>query len=100
MIFCAPFNQLLAFFVIVPYYYSRPHYNVIMKEVEVGGDVLPLPTDVFDSGDGKGTIIDSGTTLTYLPDEVYKQLMNAVYDLLPFLLSSPLKFCLLIYLSR
>ncbi|KAI3439398.1 Peptidase A1 domain-containing protein [Psidium guajava] len=57
---------------------DQPHYNVIMKEVEVGGDVLPLPTDVFDSGDRKGTIIDSGTTLAYLPDEVYKQLMNAI----------------------
>lgn len=57
---------------------DQPHYNVIMKEVEVGGDVLPLPTDVFDGGDAKGTIIDSGTTLAYLPNEVYKQLMNAI----------------------
>lgn len=71
-----------------------------MKEVEVDGDVLPLPTDAFDSGDGKGTIIDSGTTLAYLPDEVYKQLMNAVYDFLSFLLSPPLNFCLVISLSR
>ncbi|XP_018717447.2 aspartic proteinase 39 isoform X2 [Eucalyptus grandis] len=35
-------------------------------------------SDVFDGGDAKGTIIDSGTTLAYLPNEVYKQLMNAI----------------------
>lgn len=50
--------------------------------MEVDGDALQLSTDVFDTGDGKGTIIDSGTTLAYLPGEVYEKLMSKVYDIL------------------
>ncbi|GAV74363.1 Asp domain-containing protein [Cephalotus follicularis] len=57
---------------------NQAHYNVVMKEVEVGGDVLDLPTDVFDTGDGKGTIIDSGTTLAYLPEVVYQSVINQI----------------------
>lgn len=56
----------------------RAHYNVYMKEIEVGDTVLELPTDVFDSGDRRGTIIDSGTTLAYLPEVVYDSMMNEV----------------------
>ncbi|KAF5745877.1 putative Aspartic proteinase Asp1 precursor [Tripterygium wilfordii] len=57
---------------------NQAHYNVVMKALEVGGDILDLPTDVFDSGDGKGTIIDSGTTLAYLPEVVYEALMTQI----------------------
>ncbi|XP_059628646.1 aspartic proteinase 36-like [Cornus florida] len=57
---------------------NQAHYNVIMKAIEVGGDVLDLPTDVFDTESGKGTIIDSGTTLAYLPREVFDPLMRKV----------------------
>ncbi|KAK9265556.1 hypothetical protein L1049_021562 [Liquidambar formosana] len=57
---------------------NQAHYNVVMKAVEVGGDVLDLPTDVFDTGDRKGTIIDSGTTLAYLPQEVYDPLITKI----------------------
>jgi hypothetical protein len=51
---------------------------VVLKNIEVDGDVLQLPSDIFDSGNGKGTIIDSGTTLTYLPVIVYDELMSRV----------------------
>ncbi|KAG8641570.1 hypothetical protein MANES_12G004300v8 [Manihot esculenta] len=57
---------------------NRPHYNVVMKKVEVGGNVLELATDTFASGDQKGTIIDSGTTLAYLPESVYESVMNKI----------------------
>ncbi|KAJ7973640.1 Aspartic proteinase-like protein 2 [Quillaja saponaria] len=57
---------------------NQAHYNVIMKAIEVDGDVLELPTDIFESGDGKGTIIDSGTTLAYFPDLVYEPLMTKI----------------------
>ncbi|KAK4797109.1 hypothetical protein SAY86_029435 [Trapa natans] len=57
---------------------NQPHYNVVMKAVEVGGDVLQLPTDVFDTGYQKGTIIDSGTTLAYLPEEVYDPMLKKI----------------------
>ncbi|XP_024991932.1 aspartic proteinase-like protein 2 isoform X2 [Cynara cardunculus var. scolymus] len=54
------------------------HYNVELKAIEVGGDVLQLPTDIFDVGAKRGTIIDSGTTLAYLPDLVYKQVIEKI----------------------
>lgn len=49
-----------------------------MKAVEVGGNVLDTPTDVFGDGSGGGTIIDSGTTLAYLPDDIYTPIMQKV----------------------
>ncbi|EXC29956.1 Aspartic proteinase-like protein 2 [Morus notabilis] len=62
---------------------NQAHYNVNMKEITVGGDVLDLPTDTFDTADGKGTIIDSGTTLAYLPEVVYDSLMSKVMSQQP-----------------
>ncbi|KAK4745730.1 hypothetical protein SAY87_012042 [Trapa incisa] len=62
---------------------NQPHYNVVMKAVEVGGDVLQLPTDVFDTGTQRGTIIDSGTTLAYLPEEVYDPMLKKILDKQP-----------------
>ncbi|XP_030540752.1 aspartic proteinase 36-like [Rhodamnia argentea] len=58
---------------------NQAHYNVVMKAVEVGGDVLELTRkSIFDSGDERGTIIDSGTTLAYLPGDVYNPLMEKI----------------------
>ncbi|XP_027352062.1 aspartic proteinase-like protein 2 [Abrus precatorius] len=54
------------------------HYNVILKDMEVGGDSIQLPLDIFDSSSGRGTIIDSGTTLAYLPASVYDQLVEKI----------------------
>lgn len=51
---------------------------MILKNIEVDGDILQLPSDTFDSENGKGTVIDSGTTLAYLPRIVYDQLMSKV----------------------
>ncbi|KAL3523311.1 hypothetical protein ACH5RR_016145 [Cinchona calisaya] len=61
-----------------PLVQNEPHYNVVMNTIEVGGDALDLPTDVFGGGSGSGTIIDSGTTLAYLPDDVYTPLMGKI----------------------
>lgn len=57
---------------------NQPHYNVNMTAVEVGRDFLNLPTDVFEIGDKKGTIIDSGTTLAYLPELIYEPLVKKI----------------------
>ncbi|WCJ38857.1 Eukaryotic aspartyl protease family protein [Euphorbia peplus] len=57
---------------------NQAHYNVVMREIEVDGDVLDLPSDVFDSSERKGTIVDSGTTLAYLPNSVYETLMAKI----------------------
>ncbi|XP_026419217.1 aspartic proteinase-like protein 2 isoform X1 [Papaver somniferum] len=57
---------------------NQPHYNVNLKSIEVGKATLQLPTDVFETGDRRGTIIDSGTTLSYLPEVVYEPLILAI----------------------
>lgn len=44
----------------------------------VGGSLLQLPTNIFETGDKKGTIVDSGTTLTYLPEAAYKVVWDKV----------------------
>ncbi|CAN0859564.1 Aspartic proteinase 36 [Linum grandiflorum] len=54
------------------------HYNVFLKGVEVGGEMLDLPTDFFDTKDGKGTIVDSGTTLAYLPEVAFESMMTKI----------------------
>ena len=57
---------------------SRPHYNVNLKSIDVGGTTLQLPAHVFVPGAKRGTIIDSGTSLTYLPELVLKKVVDAV----------------------
>ena len=60
----------------------RPHYSVNMTAIDVGLDFLNLTTDVFEIGDKKGTILDSGTTLAYLPQIIYDPLVSKVCDVL------------------
>ncbi|GMH11409.1 hypothetical protein Nepgr_013250 [Nepenthes gracilis] len=59
------------------------HYNVVMKSIEVAGDVIGLSTDGRTSGGHSAAIIDSGTTLAYLPDGVYELLMSAIISQQP-----------------
>lgn len=47
-----------------------------MKSIEVAGEVLQLSTET--SGSDRGAIIDSGTTLAYLPDDVYDKIVDTV----------------------
>ncbi|KQJ99261.1 aspartic proteinase-like protein 2 isoform X1 [Brachypodium distachyon] len=58
---------------------DMPHYNVNLESINVGGTTLQLPSHMFETGEKKGTIIDSGTTLTYLPELVYKDVLAAVF---------------------
>ncbi|XP_022722404.1 aspartic proteinase-like protein 2 isoform X3 [Durio zibethinus] len=55
---------------------NQPHYNVNMTAIQVGHDFLNFTADLFESGDRKGTIIDSGTTLAYLPEMVYEPFVS------------------------
>ncbi|PKU73535.1 Aspartic proteinase nepenthesin-2 [Dendrobium catenatum] len=64
-----------------PYNCCLSHYHVTMKSIGVAGTSLKLSTDIFQTGDMRGTIIDSGTTLAYLPEDAFKPLMNAVCSL-------------------
>lgn len=56
----------------------RPHYSVNMTAVQVGHTFLSLSTDASEQRDRKGTIIDSGTTLAYLPEGIYTPLIYKV----------------------
>ncbi|KAI4344985.1 hypothetical protein L6164_012155 [Bauhinia variegata] len=62
---------------------NQPHYNVNMTSIQVGHTFLNLTTDTSEVGDMKGTIIDSGTTLAYLPEEIYQPLVNKVLSQQP-----------------
>ncbi|XP_073122600.1 aspartic proteinase 36-like isoform X2 [Henckelia pumila] len=55
---------------------NEQHYNVALKDIDVGGQLLNLPTGIFDTGSSSGTIIDSGTTLAYLPNNAYQQVLD------------------------
>ncbi|XP_077250237.1 aspartic proteinase 36-like isoform X2 [Tasmannia lanceolata] len=57
---------------------NQSHYNVNMKAIEVGDTILQLPSDLFDTVDKRGAIIDSGTTLSYLPEMAYNSLVNEI----------------------
>ncbi|KAB2039544.1 hypothetical protein ES319_D02G017100v1 [Gossypium barbadense] len=62
---------------------NQPHYNVNMTAVQVGHDFLSFTPDIFDSGDRQGVIIDSGTTLAYLPEMVYEPLVSKILSRQP-----------------
>ncbi|KAL2941490.1 Aspartic proteinase-like protein 2 [Bienertia sinuspersici] len=62
---------------------NQAHYNVVMKSIEVAGEVLELSTE--STGNDRGAIIDSGTTLAYLPDDVYDKIVNTILSKQPHL---------------
>ncbi|CAJ2669325.1 unnamed protein product [Trifolium pratense] len=63
---------------------DQPHYSVNMTAVQVGHTFLNLSTDAFDEQrERKGTIIDSGTTLAYLPDGIYQPLVYKIISQQP-----------------
>ncbi|KAK9082770.1 hypothetical protein Scep_029241 [Stephania cephalantha] len=59
---------------------NQPHYNLNLKEIVIGKTTLELPSDTFETGDRKGTIIDSGTTLAYLSEVVFEPFINEVFS--------------------
>lgn len=53
-----------------------PYYNIDLKEIHVAGKRLPLNPSLFD---GKhGTVLDSGTTYAYLPEEAFLAFKEAI----------------------
>ncbi|KAF3575048.1 hypothetical protein F2Q69_00059270 [Brassica cretica] len=54
------------------------HYNVILKAIDVDGEPLDLPPSIASFGGNGGTIIDSGTTLAYLPQDLYNSLLKQI----------------------
>ncbi|KAH6804827.1 Protein phosphatase 2C family protein [Perilla frutescens var. frutescens] len=62
---------------------DQSHYNVIVKGVQVGDKHINLPTGLFGAGPPRRAIIDSGTTLAYLPSDIYEQVLNKMVEQQP-----------------
>jgi len=58
--------------------YFRPHYNLYLQSISVNGQPLQIDPAVFATSNNRGTIVDSGTTLSYLAEEAYTTFVNAV----------------------
>ncbi|KAI7727988.1 hypothetical protein M8C21_006055 [Ambrosia artemisiifolia] len=56
---------------------DQVHYTVNVIGIEVGAEFLNLSTD-SNGVEKRRAIIDSGTTLAYLPEVIYKSLMNKI----------------------
>lgn len=52
-----------------------------MNGLEVAGEHIEVPLDSSDSVENSGTVIDSGSTLAYLPDDILKPMMKKVYNM-------------------
>ncbi|XP_054825270.1 aspartic proteinase 36-like [Prosopis cineraria] len=55
---------------------NSPYYNVNLKEIHVAGKQLSLNSKVFDRK--HGTVLDSGTTYAYLPEEAFLAFKDAI----------------------
>ena len=53
-------------------------YAVNVMGISIGDLMLRIPFEVWDANVGGGTILDSGTSLTYLAEPAYKPVMNAL----------------------
>ncbi|XP_023748697.3 aspartic proteinase 36 [Lactuca sativa] len=57
---------------------DQPHYTVNVMGIEVGKEFLNISMDSYGRVEKRKAIIDSGTTLAYLPEVIYKQLVNKI----------------------
>ncbi|KAJ8768222.1 hypothetical protein K2173_021162 [Erythroxylum novogranatense] len=57
---------------------SQSHYNLNLQSISVAGQTLSINPSVFATSSNTGTIIDSGTTLAYLPEVAYNSFVSAV----------------------
>lgn len=59
---------------------SQSHYNLYLESISINGQPLPIDQAVFETSFDRGTIVDSGTTLSYLVSEAYDLFISAVND--------------------
>ncbi|CAK9327893.1 unnamed protein product [Citrullus colocynthis] len=62
---------------------NQAHYNIVLNGVKIGGTALDLPLGLFETSYKRGAIIDSGTTLAYLPESIYLPLMGKILSVQP-----------------
>lgn len=72
------FFILTTFYVLILWMKYRPHYNLNQEGIAINGQNLPIDSSLFATSNKQGPIVDSGTTLTYLLDEVYDGFVSAV----------------------
>ncbi|CAD5182531.1 unnamed protein product [Musa acuminata subsp. malaccensis] len=53
-----------------------PYYNIDLKEIHVAGKPLRLNSKIFNGN--HGTVLDSGTTYAYLPEEAFRAFRDAI----------------------
>ncbi|CAL1410646.1 unnamed protein product [Linum trigynum] len=56
--------------------YRSPYYNIELKGLRVAGKPLKINPKVFDGR--HGTVLDSGTTYAYLPEEAFVALKDSI----------------------
>lgn len=66
--------------VYTPLMNDRLHYKVNLKSIEVNGQILNVDSSIGATGENQGTIIDSGTTLAYIPDPAYTLLLQKILN--------------------
>ncbi|XP_013637060.1 PREDICTED: aspartic proteinase-like protein 2 isoform X1 [Brassica oleracea var. oleracea] len=57
---------------------SQSHYNLNLLSISVNGEMLPIDAVAFETSNTRGTIVDTGTTLTYLVKEAYDPFLSAI----------------------
>ncbi|XP_074561791.1 aspartic proteinase 36-like [Curcuma longa] len=57
---------------------AQPHYNVYLESIAVNDQTLAIDQSAFTTTNLQGTIVDSGTTLVYLAEQIYVTLVNAM----------------------
>lgn len=70
-------------YVLLSFYleFFRPHYNLYLQSIAVNGQLLQIDPAAFATSSNRGTIVDSGTTLTYLVDEAFDPFVSSVSSL-------------------
>ncbi|XP_060674628.1 aspartic proteinase 36 isoform X1 [Ziziphus jujuba] len=63
--------------------FRSPYYNIELKEIHVAGKPLKLSPKVFDQR--HGTVLDSGTTYAYLPEEAFLAFKDVLIKKIHFL---------------
>ncbi|KAI5076611.1 hypothetical protein GOP47_0008676 [Adiantum capillus-veneris] len=58
---------------------NQLHYNVNLKSIQVNGQPIQWDQSSSTSGEITGTIFDSGTTLAYIPEASYLDLLQQVF---------------------
>lgn len=77
----------------------RSFYGLNVLGISIGGILLKIPSFVWDENRGGGTILDSGSSLTYLALPAYEPVMDALeksiskYERFPVDQGGPFEYC-------